>query len=502
MKELKTNSGIVLRRGRRWGPTAVAWAEMALAYASPLEPVLQTRRLELLLWGDFVKWEAPDGAQIWGGPSDEIGELALEDIYRNGDFVPDLAWTWPLHQFIRVGRDGQGIDVLLGRFYPRGSFYAAREGDVLIAPEYKAFSGVHALKSIRPFPRGHRLRLDEDGEAVRFEAACPPFKEPEVYPAYEEACRLCRQMMEDALDAALERLNEPYVLALSGGMDSSLLAYRLAARGVRPLAYNVWFDRGQGAPPRDVTVAREVARDLGLELREIRVTAETVRSIMAEAIALGEWAEDYQLYNALYHIPFLRELKRIGVRRRLTANGVDNAFAGYAHFKHTTSREDFRRLYFELLAGANTRHISTFNSFYGFKNSTPFRTTPLLHFGLSLPVEYLADREGEGYRGKRIVRDAYRGEVPDSILEQSKLLPGQVNDAAVMTQELLGGPENCQMTYSRIREVFLTIPDLRRTPLWFFRMGRGERLMKKRRREGKRVLESALRPKAGAAPIV
>lgn len=483
-----------MRRGRRWGRTSLAWAELALSYATPLKPVLSTRQLDLLLWGDFAKWEAPDGARIWGGPSDEIGGLRLDEIYRDGEFVPGLALTWPLHQFVRVAPDGQSVDVLLGRFYPRGSFYAERNGDVLIAPEYKAFSGVRALKSIRPFPRGHQVRLDGGEGTVRFEPACPPFREPEGYPDYAEACRQCRQMMEDALDTALEGLNEPYVLALSGGTDSSLLAYRLAARGIRPAAYNVWFDRGTGEPPRDVTVAREVARELGLELREIRVKVDTVRSILAEAIYLGEWPEGYQLYNALYHIPFLRELKRIGIRRRLTANGVDNAFAGYAQFQRTTSREDFRRLYFDLLAGANTRHISTFNSFYGVKNCTPFRTTPLLRFGLSLPVEYLADREGGGFRGKRIVRDAFRGDVPDSILELSKLLPGQVNDAAAMTEALLGGPESCPKAYARIREAFLTIPNMRRMPLWVFNAGMGRRALQERQVRGEQALNSVLEP--------
>lgn len=492
MEFTKPNSGIVLRRGRRWGAASLAWAELTLEYATPLRPVHRAHNLDLLLWGDFVSWETPDGARVWAGPSDEIADLPIEEIYRDGEFIPGLALIWPLHHFIRVGPEPDLIEIVVGRFFPRGIFYAQRKNDLLIAPEYKAFSNVRSFKTIRPFPRGHRLQMNGSRSPIRFEPACETPGEPESYPPYEEACRQCRECIENALDESLLKLHEPYVLALSGGMDSSILAYLLAARDIRPPAYCVWFDCNRGEVPPEAIQARRVARDLNLDLGEVRVSPEMFRALAVEAIYLGEWPEAYQLDNAAYHVAFLRELTRLGIHVRVTGNGIDNAFAGYSLFENLTSPNEFRRLYYDLLSGAHTRHIASMNSFYGARSLAPFRTTPLLRFGLSLPRSYLTETRAGVFSGKRIVRDAFRGLVPDAVLNQAKFLPGQVNDAHGMSQELFGSREAYNRAYSAIRHGLFAFPDLRRMPAWALRAGIGRQMVERRRRAAERLLDSSI----------
>lgn len=81
-----------------------------------------------------------------------------------------------------------------------------------------------------------------------------------------------------------------------------------------------------------------------------------------------------------------------------------------------------------------------------------------------------------------------RGDVPDSVLQQSKLLPGQVNDTDVMTAELFGGLDERERAYAAIRSKLQVFPDLRRVPAWALRSGMGRRMLEHRLREGERLL--------------
>ncbi len=485
-------SGIVIRRGRRWGDASLEWARLTLSYAGPLNSVWRFGDLELAIWGKMASWRASDGTLIWGGPSDEIEGRPIEEFYRDGAFTPELALIWPYHQFVRVDpRDGM-LEMVVGRFYPRGSFYAERHGDLLFAPEHKAFSSVRSVRTIHPFPRGHRIALKPKEKRVEFEKACKEPTEPIAYPPYEEAVRQCRELMEQSLDETLSANKEPYVLALSGGMDSSILAFMLAKRGLRPPAWNVWFDRGVEEPPRDVLYAREVANQLGLELHEVRVRMDELKSVLIDSLYFGEPETISQAENATYHIPFLKELTRAGIYQRLTANGIDNAFAGYPHFRGAIEAGTFRPFYHQILGGAKTRHIPAFNGRFGARSLAPFRTTALIHFALGLPMDYLVDRGAPEFRGKRIVRDAFRGEIPADILEQDKQLPGNVNDAAAMMSELFGGVQSKERAIADIMLQLLAFPNLRRVPAWAVGWRLGDHLLKRRRRKAETIYRSRI----------
>ncbi len=483
LNEFSPTSGIVLRRGGRWGAASLEWARLALSYAGPLNRVWRSGDVELALWGRMASWEAPDGARIWGGPTDEIEHRPVEEFYRDGAFTPELPIIWPYHQFVKVGPGDADLEMIVGRFYPRGSFYAERRGDLFFAPEFKAFSSVRSTRTIRPFPRGHRIAVKAGDDRVAFERACEEPEEPVDFPPYEIAVRRCRELLEQALDEMLSSNREPYVLALSGGMDSSMLAYMLASRGLRPLACNVWFDRGRAEAPRDVLFAREVAKELGLELHEIRVGMDELKSILLESFYIGEPETASQAENATYHIPLLRELTRRGIHQRLTANGIDNAFAGYPHFRDPADAGTFRSFYHQILDGAKTRHIPAFNGQFGMRSLAPFRTTTLLKFALGLPMGYLIDREAGQFRGKRIVRDAFQREIPSSIIEQDKRLPGGVNDAAVMLSELFGGDLPKERAIVGITTQLLEFMDLKRVPAWAVRWRLGDYHLRKRRRK-------------------
>jgi hypothetical protein len=78
--------------------------------------------------------------------------------------------------------------------------------------------------------------------------------------------------------------------------------------------------------------------------------------------------------------------------------------------------------------------------------------------------------------------------LPSFILEQDKQLPGTVNDAAGMLNDLFGGEGAKGKALHAIGREFQNFPDLRRWPAWAVRSGGGTWLMKKRRRKARKQL--------------
>lgn len=463
--------GFVVRVGEHWGRASVEWARRRLGYAGPMLPLIRRPRLEVWLQGEPATHSTPEGVTLIGLGFEPVPGLSIADVHAGCTFRGEAADIWSRSAFLAVDAARSRIEILTGQYYPLGLYYARRGGDLFVAPEIKAFSNVPSLRAVQRLLAGHYLLATADGG----EARITPVEDGAAYGqtnlAYEQAVARCREIMEESVDRTLAGLAEPLALSLSGGLDSSILCYMLARRRAPFRAFNAWFDAGRGEAPADVSNARRVARDLGIPLEEVRVDRSLLIELYRDAIYFGERKTARITDNALYHLPLLEAMRSAGFRWRICGDGIDSYFGGYENYRKFMEPGAFRNLYSTILRSGNTRHTPAFHARCGMSLLKPFASRAMLDFALTLPPEYLMRLEGERFYGKRIVRDAFRGEVPDFILNREKAFPGEANDASVLTEQVFGGPLERGRAFRKLRQELLAPPELGSTPAWVVRSG-------------------------------
>jgi hypothetical protein len=321
--------GILLRYGDRWGPNSIAWARAALRYGGEFRPVARLPDLEVWLRGAARHWRTGDGAEIWALNDVELPELPVERLHAGGALAADLADAFPGACFLLWDAAARRVELCVGRLYTLGMRQVQRDARLFVAPEIKAFSLARKLKHIERFPPGSRVILQSGAQKIRWRTPPLPRAEPVAEQDPSGAVARCRELLENSLDRALERLGETPALSLSGGVDSSILAFMLARRGIRPRAFIAWFDAGESELPSDLVFARRVAGDLGLDLREARVDRATFREDLLAALYYGECATPSHIDHTLYFWPLLRAIHDAGLRARITGDRMDMIFSGF-----------------------------------------------------------------------------------------------------------------------------------------------------------------------------
>ncbi|TRW17195.1 asparagine synthase (glutamine-hydrolyzing) [Glacieibacterium frigidum] len=146
-----------------------------------------------------------------------------------------------------------------------------------------------------------------------------------------------------ALDEAVElatRADVPVGVALSGGLDSSLVA-ALAARHRPVTAFTVGY---AGRPPSDERhVARDFAQLAGLDFHEVEIaTADVVDSFGELVAAADDPVADIAGFG---YFAVMRAARRHGVQVMLKGQGGDELFWGYSELRAARTAAHRSRLW-------------------------------------------------------------------------------------------------------------------------------------------------------------
>jgi asparagine synthase (glutamine-hydrolysing) len=184
-----------------------------------------------------------------------------------------------------------------------------------------------AVKGVRKLDAAHMLVVDV--EPWRIEESC--YWRMEAAPPLEgDAPALIREQLE-TVGALVTRADVPVGVALSGGLDSSVVA-ALAARH-RPgelHAFSVGYPgRPEGLDERDE--ARALARHLRLAFHEVEVETQEVVEFFPELnYRRDDPVADYS-GHAYYAV--MRKARAEGVPVMLQGQGGDELFWGYPHLR-------------------------------------------------------------------------------------------------------------------------------------------------------------------------
>jgi asparagine synthase (glutamine-hydrolysing) len=183
---------------------------------------------------------------------------------------------------------------------------------------------------IAQVPNGHRVVVDLDSLETSVDVYWDAWaqRRTDAPERFEDQVAAVREAVDEAIDIRL-RADVPLGLYLSGGLDSSIVAARVARRLDRVHAFGMSFR--SSAEHDEFGYARAVAEmHPNIELHEIPITPENALAALPRAA----WHMERPVSNL--HVPAKLIAART-VKQRLgcvlTGDGGDEAFCGYPTFR-------------------------------------------------------------------------------------------------------------------------------------------------------------------------
>ena len=202
-------------------------------------------------------------------------------------------------------------------------------------------------------------------------------------------------------------------IALSGGLDSSILAH--LRKDQKPQTMTIITKDFLGT---DLTFAQIIAKHLGLPLSLIQVSMEEVLDSINETIKILGNYNDIEIRNSIVPYIYLTTLKKKGVDSVITGDGADEVFAGYNFLLKKLDEE----------IGEELKRIKKIMHFpskdiarsLNMKVETPFLNEELIKFSDDIEIsKKINAKDGEKF-GKWILRETFEKYLPNNITWREK----------------------------------------------------------------------------------
>jgi asparagine synthase (glutamine-hydrolysing) len=298
------------------------------------------------------------------------------------------------------------------------------DGLLWVASEMKALTGL--CSDVAQFPPGHFFDT-ASGQLVRYYER--PWRDYSVTQGHTVSASDLRSAFEAAVHRQLMS-DVPYGVLLSGGLDSSLVA-ACAARFARRRIEDgdrseAWWPRLhsfaiglEGSP--DLAAAAVAAEAIGTVHHGFRFTFEEGLDALPEVI---RHIETYDVTTIRASTPMYllaRRIKAMGVKMVLSGEGSDEVFGGYLYFHKAPSAPEFHEetvrkldaLYMFDCLRANKSMMA-----WGVEPRVPFLDREFLD--VAMGMDAVAKMAGGGRIEKAVLREAFAGYLPDSILWRQK----------------------------------------------------------------------------------
>ena len=240
---------------------------------------------------------------------------------------------------------------------------------------------------------------------------------PEIGDLKETASAL-RELM---IEAVKRRMKGVQAVALSGGLDSSLIA--AIAREFNPdlQAFTGTID---SAPGPDLENAILMADLLGLEHHIYRITDSEISNFIPEAIWYLE-SFDEDCISGVISNCYVSKMTKTYSDSILVGEGADEMFGGYRMVlksPRVTSdehREQLAQRLVEIAYNTALRRMDRAWMANAVNYQTPFLDTKVVAFSRKIPMQWKI--YGEKQVEKYILREAFRDMLPEKIANREKL---------------------------------------------------------------------------------
>ncbi len=279
--------------------------------------------------------------QIKTTSDSEVIVHLLEEVYQ-GDLLEAMQKLTPLLDGMYALAVTDGKDVVVARD-PVGKkpvYYIENRGVIYFASEKKAlWNGQDEPHRLYP---GDLLHLSQAGVRVA-EGFHLQFPQIDIVD-FREAVELYKDVLIKAVRKRLTGLHESVIgVIFSGGIDSVLVAKLLQREGKNIICYCTGTkDSG------DILAAQEVARELGLVLKNTFIDQPTIQALLPEVVRQVEESGLLQVEVAIPMYLAAKLAAADGVRVMFTGQAADELFAGYPWYIDVMREDGYLRLHEKL----------------------------------------------------------------------------------------------------------------------------------------------------------
>ena len=295
---------------------------------------------------------------------------------------------------------------------PKPIFYGHNKGNLYFSSEMKGLKDKVPF-NIEELPPGY-IYSSKDG-LKPFEPYLP--ETPEITDIPQTAAAL-RDMLIDAVKIRMEGVE---AISLSGGLDSSIIA--TIAKEFNP---NIKLFTGivEKKPGPDLENAKFMADFLGLEHHIYTITYDDIRNFLSDAVWYLE-SFDEDCISGILSNYYVSKLIKGYSDIVMVGEGADELFGGYRmvlknpKVKSEEEREKLAQKLLDISYNTALRRLDRGWLANSVNYQTPFLDTRIVAFSQKIPMKWKI--YGEKQIEKYILREAFRGMLPDRIVDREKL---------------------------------------------------------------------------------
>jgi asparagine synthase (glutamine-hydrolysing) len=296
--------------------------------------------------------------------------------------------------------------------------YISVDDDIIVASETKAFPTT-ALKSLYVVPRNSLIEVDVvDHEITVDDNYYFQFKEtPTKATSHKEVGEKTYELLDNAVRKRLIS-DVPIATINSGGIDSSIITYLLSKYIKDIKSYTINFDEES----EDLKMARIMSEKTGIELVEVKVPndPDIIKERFLQTIRAIEYPLTVQVEVGIMCSFMAEQIATDGHKVVFSGEGSDEAYGSYGMLRMFRNKPDWsdirKNLFNKQYYGNLLRGNNIFMNYGTVEIRTPFFDTDFLNYTVNLPAEYTS----EGSVWKLPLANAFRGKLPDEIIDQPK----------------------------------------------------------------------------------
>jgi len=219
-------------------------------------------------------------------------------------------------------------------------------------------------------------------------------------------------ILRDNLIEACSKCNSN-TIALSGGLDSTILAYLLQEK--RPKAISVVTQDFGGS---DLIYSQIAAKEFDLPLTIIKPDTSKILESVEGTISILKNFNDIEIRNNIVMYLTINESKKKGTKSIVTGDGADELFAGYNFLLNKSDSE----LTEELKRIFSIMHFPShkIGEALGVEVKSPYLEEKFKKFAYEIPSNLKVNYEKDVKFGKWILRKAFEEKIPKTIAWRQK----------------------------------------------------------------------------------
>jgi asparagine synthase (glutamine-hydrolysing) len=202
-------------------------------------------------------------------------------------------------------------------------------------------------------------------------------------------------------------------IALSGGLDSTIIAYFLKERKPNAVAIIT-----KDFVASDLTYCQRVSKEFNIPLTINQVNTTDILSAIEETIKILKNFNDIEIRNNIVMYLAIKWAKEQNSPGIITGDGADELFAGYSFLINKPENE----LEKEIQRVCSVMHFPTqkIGKALGIVVESPFLDEKIIEYSKIIPSDLKVRNEGEKRHGKWILRKTFEKNIPMQIAWREK----------------------------------------------------------------------------------